>query len=195
MEHDNPARGFGWSHGRSHLGPGFGAIGAEGGDNAEHRRHPKCRHHHPRPERRMATFGRPASSAGPRIRSGPIGPRARTGRSHLVGPLAKFFDSGQLDRVDGHLVGISHRLRALVLILVLFKTVIGLVIVIGVGSGGRSNRARRPLGYDNRLTGRVENSISAPSQGERGGRGRRHTRRTPWPSTCCSSTTEAHRRP
>ena len=43
--------------------------------------------------------------------------------------------------------------------------------------------------------GRVENSISAPSQCERGQRGRRHTRRTPWPSTCCSSTTEARRRP
>ena len=40
-----------------------------------------------------------------------------------------------------------------------------------------------------------ENPISAPSQGERGQRGRRHTRRTPWPSTCCSSTTEARRRP
>ena len=32
-------------------------------------------------------------------------------------------------------------------------------------------------------------------RGASGRQGRRHTRRTPWPSTCCSSTTEARRRP
>ena len=41
----------------------------------------------------------------------------------------------------------------------------------------------------------VENSRPAPSQGASGRQGRRHTRRTPWPSTCCSSTTAALRRP
>ena len=41
----------------------------------------------------------------------------------------------------------------------------------------------------------VENAGSAPSQGCSRPAGPRHTRRTPWPSTCCSSTTEARRRP